>query len=161
MNRAALASKAINTARAVAAVVIAGGLACGGSPSAPSALSTGSAPPTLPPGASTGIAGHWRGTTAQGASIGFTVSPTGMLTEFSVGYAFNGCAGTVPISDFTLSPTTAAQGFVVSTGSPGAGPFTQVGGLFGPSGHAQGSVLFRDYPGCGTAMSVAWSATRQ
>lgn len=41
------------------------------------------------------------------------------------------------------------------------GPFTSVNGLFTLKTRAEGQASFRDYPGCGTAVGIAWSATKR
>src|SRR5687767_2256068 len=57
--------------------------ACGGdaSPSAPS------------PGTASTLDGQWSGSTSQGRPLTFTVSKS-RVTTMSIGYSFNGCAGT-------------------------------------------------------------------
>ena len=119
--------------------------------------------------------GQWSGTTAQGASIDFTVSSSEALTRIAVGYAFSGCSGTQTFADLnvpTAPNVTCIPGpcsgtlstyrqFAYSSRSDGTGPSTTVNGLFLPGGRAQGLVSFRDYPGCGTAAGVEWTATRR
>lgn len=131
--------------------------------------------PTAPSSSSSLSVGQWAGTTAQGASITFTVSSDEILTTVALGYTFNGCSGTQTFSN--LSVPTAPQvtcipgpcsgtiasyrAFSFSNGSPGSGPVTAVNGLFLLGGQAQGQATFQDYSGCGTAAGVAWSATRR
>ena len=119
--------------------------------------------------------GQWSGTTAQGAAITFVVSADEILTTISVGYNFNGCSGTQVFSNLNVStapditcipgPCSGAissyRSLAYSTGARGSGPTTTLNGLFLPGGRAQGVVTFRDYPGCGTAASVEWMATRR
>jgi len=130
--------------------------------------------PTSPSASSLSV-GQWSGTTAQGASIAFTVSSDEALTTIAVGYTFNGCSGTQTFADLnvpTAPDVTCIPGpcsgtnstyraFAYSSGSRGTGPSTTVNGLFLPGGRAQGQVSFRDYPGCGTAAGVEWTATRR
>jgi hypothetical protein len=135
--------------------------ACGSGPASPSASSLS--------------VGQWSGATAQGASIAFTVSSDEALTTISVGYNFSGCSGSQTFTDLNV-PTapnvtcipgpcsgtiSTYRAFAYSSGSLGTGPSTTVNGLFLPGGRAQGQVSFRDYPGCGTAAGVEWTATRR
>lgn len=130
--------------------------------------------PTSPSASSLSV-GQWSGTTAQGTSITFTVSSDEALTAIDVGYIFNGCSGTQTFSNLNV-PTapnvtcipgpcsgtiSTYRAFAYSSGSVGPGPSTTVNGLFLPGGRAQGQVSFRDYPGCGTAVGVEWTATRR
>jgi len=119
--------------------------------------------------------GQWSGTTAQGASIAFTVSSNEVLTKIAVGYAFNGCSGTQTFADLnvpTAPDVTCIPGpcsgtvstyraFAYTSRSVGTEPSTTVNGLFLPGGRAQGLLSFRDFPGCGTAAGVEWTATRR
>ena len=119
--------------------------------------------------------GQWTGTTAQGAAIAFSVSSDEALTTISVGYNFNDCSGTQVFSSLSVPtapnvtcipgpcPDTLSsyRSFFYSNGTRGAGPATTVNGLFLPGGRAQGMVSFLDYPGCGTATSVEWTALRR
>ena len=135
-------------------------IACGGSPAAPS------------PSSSLSV-GQWSGTTAQGAAIAFSVSSDEYLTTISVGYNFNGCFGTQVFSNLQVPtapnvicipgpcPDTSYRSLHYSGGIRGAGPVTTVNGVFLPGGRAEGVVSFQDYPGCGTAASVEWTATRR
>ena len=119
--------------------------------------------------------GQWNGTTAQGAPIAFTVSTDEALTELAVGYNFNGCSGTQTFSNLSVSTkpdVTCVPGpcsgtlsshrqFAYSSGRVATEPNTTVIGLFLPGNLAQGQASFRDYPGCGTATGVEWTATRR
>ena len=145
--------------QATLASLIAG--ACSGSPASP-------APSSL-------SVGQWAGTTAQGAAISFEVSSSETLTTMSVSYSFNGCSGTRAFANVNVStvpsvicipgpcpgPTPSSRTFAFSEGTPGSNPVTMVNGLFMPGGRAQGIASFRDYPGCGTADRVDWTATRR
>ena len=118
--------------------------------------------------------GRWIGTTAQGATIAFVVSTAEVLTDLSVGYNFNGCSGTKTFSNLSVrtastvicnpgpcdAMTLAYRSFEYFDVTSGSGPTTAVIGLFLSDGRAQGIVSFRDYPSCGTAASVEWSASR-
>ncbi len=128
---------------------------------------------TTSPTRSSLSAGDWSGTTAQGTSITFTVSSEEMLTTLAVGYRFNGCSGTQTFSN--LNAATAPE--VTCIPGPCSGPVssyraisfssrsetgsTTVNGVFLPGNRAQGVVSFQDYPVCGTAVGVEWTATRR
>ena len=141
------------------AAVFASGCANGPASPSPSSLSVG----------------QWSGSTDQGMPITFTVSSDEVLTTLVVGYSFNSCSGTQTFSDLNV-PTrpdvvcipgpcsgtiSTYRAFAYSSGSVGTGPSTAVNGLFLLGGRAQGQASFRDYPGCGTAAGVAWTATRR
>lgn len=118
--------------------------------------------------------GQWVGTTAHGTPITFTVSPDEKVTAITVGYSFNGCSGTQTYPDLSLETIrtvicvpgpcapdlSSFRSFSYSAGSAG-GPFTLVNGIFPSLTRAEGSVGFRDYPGCGSAIGIAWTATRR
>ena len=120
-------------------------------------------------------AGQWAGTTAQGESIAFTISSDQLVTAITLGYAFNGCTGLQTYSNLSLSivpQVTCVPGpcpssvssyrqFSYQTGGAAQEPMTQVNGILFSGGSAQGSANFRDYPGCGTVVGVAWSATKR
>jgi hypothetical protein len=129
----------------------------------------------VPSGASSLSAGEWHGTTAQGMPIAFTVSADETITTITLGYDFNGCSGSHTFSDL-LVPTrpdvtcipgpcsgalTTYRAFGYSSGSPAAGAYTQINGLFLPGGQARGQVVFSAYPSCGTAPPVEWTATKR
>ena len=125
--------------------------------------------------AAAGHAGQWSGTTSQGATIAFVVSADEMVTTLTVGHAFNGCSASETFSNLTLptapnvtcipgpcDPSLASyRAFNYSSRGPIEGPSTTVNGLFMSSTSAQGSAGFRDFPGCGSAIGVAWTATRR
>lgn len=118
--------------------------------------------------------GEWNGTTSQGTPISFVVAPNETVTTITVGYAFNGCSGSHTFADLSVptapnltcipGPCSGIQesyrAFGYSAGSP-SGPFTQLNGLFLPGDQAKGQAVFRDYPSCGTAPAVEWTATRR
>lgn len=128
--------------------------------------------PAVP--SATGYAGQWSGTTGQGKPIAFTVSPDEAVTTITVGYDFNGCSGSQTFSNLTVSiapnvmcipgPCPASlssyRAFSYPSGNPIDGPSTDLNGLFVSTARAEGLVNFRNYPGCGSAPGVAWSATR-
>jgi hypothetical protein len=119
--------------------------------------------------------GRWNGTTAHGAPITLTVNADETLTEFAVGYSFNGCSGTQAFSNLNISTkpdVTCVPGpcsgtvssyrqFAYSSGRAPTEPNIFVVGLFLPGDRAQGQVSFQNYPGCGTATGVEWTATRR
>ncbi|HVG55295.1 MAG TPA: hypothetical protein VM846_12740 [Vicinamibacterales bacterium] len=128
------------------------------------------------PSSSSLSVGQWNGTTAQGAPIAFTVSPDEILTTLSVGYSFNGCTGTQTFSNLNVSTkpdvtcipgpctgTTASfREFAYLSGDrAGTEPSTGVIGLFLAGNQASGQAHFSNYPGCGTATGVPWTATRR
>jgi hypothetical protein len=118
--------------------------------------------------------GEWSGTTSQGAPISFVVSPNETVTAITLGYDFNGCSGSHTFADLNVptapnltcipGPCSGIQesyrAFGYSTGSA-SGPYTQLNGLFLPGNQAKGQAVFRDYPSCGTAPAVEWTATRR
>ena len=53
------------------------------------------------------------------------------------------------------------RAFSYSDGPRGTGPSTSINGLFLPGNLAQGQAGFLDYPGCGSASGVTWSAARR
>ena len=127
--------------------------------------------PTTPSSAT--LDGQWSGTTSQGTPITFTVSSDQKVTDITVGYSFNGCSGVQTFSNLNLEtapmvtcipgpcPITVSsyRAFSYSTRSID-GPSTTVNGLFTLPTRAEGQVAFRDYPGCGTAVGIGWSATK-
>jgi hypothetical protein len=146
-----------------AAVVIVSCLqaaACGGSPTA--------ATPA-------GYAGQWSGTTMQGRPIAFTIDADEVVTSITLGHDFNGCSGSQTFSNLRLaiapnvtcipgpcSPSLQSyRAFSFGSGDRLEGPSTQINGLFPSQTHAEGAVYFRDFPGCGSALAVGWTATRR
>ena len=119
--------------------------------------------------------GQWNGTTAQGAPIAFSVSSDEVLTELVVGYSFNGCSGSQTFANLNVStkpdvtcipgpcPGTVSshRQFAYSSGRAATEPNTTVFGLFSPGNQAQGQASFQNYPDCGTAAGVEWTATRR
>jgi hypothetical protein len=134
---------------------------CGSSPTAPSARAAN-------------YAGEWSGTTAQGRPITFTVSGDAKVTSIVVGYSFNGCSGSQTFSNLNLETAAMVEcipgpcpaslstfrSFSHLTGSID-GPMTTVNGLLYSTTTAEGAVGFRNYPGCGTALGIAWTATKR
>lgn len=119
--------------------------------------------------------GQWSGTTSQGTPISFTVSPAETVETITVGYNFNGCSGFHTFDDVSIrtapdlhcipgpcSGTSASyRAFGYSAGSSPGGPRTQINGIFLPGDRAQGQLSFFDYPACGSASGVTWTATRR
>jgi hypothetical protein len=136
------------------------------------AAACGSNSPSGP--SSTSYRGEWAGTTSQGSPISFSISPDEKVTSITVGYNFNGCSGSQTFSNLSLDiapnvmcipgPCSADvlsyRAFGFATGSL-QGPSTSVTGLFPSLTTAQGVAGFREYPGCGTASSVPWTAIRR
>jgi hypothetical protein len=134
--------------------------ACGGSPTVP---------------ASTGYAGLWSGTTAQGTPITFTISTEENVTTISIAHNFNGCSGSQTFSNLSLpiapeihcipGPCSPSQmsyrQLTYSTGDRVNGPSFTIAGIFPSTSHAEGAMAFQNYPGCGSATGVPWSATRR
>lgn len=135
------------------------GAACGGFPTSPSTFSFS--------------AGEWSGTTAQGRPISFEVSSTEILTKLSVSFSFNGCAGVKTFTNLNVStvstvgcldgscPSSPLRKFDFSDEGSASSGVTRVNAQFRPGGQAFGIVDFRDYPGCGSALGVSWTATRK
>jgi hypothetical protein len=133
------------------------------------ACSSGTAP------TSTGYAGQWSGTTAQGRSITFTISPDETVTTITVAHDFNGCSGSQTFSNLSLSiapnvmcipgpcaPSIASyRAFGYTSGDRIEGPSTGINALFPSPNRAEGTVSFRNYPGCGSVIGIAWSAARR
>jgi hypothetical protein len=107
--------------------------------------------------------------------IAFTVAPDETVTTITLGYAFNGCSGSHIFSDLNV-PTasnvtcipgpctgvlTSYRAFSYVEGAVIGGPSTQINGVFLPGDQARGQVVFRDYPSCGTANPVEWTATKR
>lgn len=126
------------------------------------------------PGA-TGYAGQWSGTTVQGRPIAFTVSPDETVTSITLGHDFNGCSGSQTFSPLSLSiapnvvcipgPCSPAlssyRAFGFASGDRIAGPSTDVNAVLLSMTRAEGTVNFRSYPVCGSAIGVAWTVTRR
>jgi len=140
------------------------------------ALVSGCSYPVLPfTGGGSLSVGEWSGTTSQGMPIAFVVSPNETVTAITVGYAFNDCSGSQTFADLTV-PTApnltcipgpcsgieaSYRAFGYTAGSPASGPMTQLNGLFLPGNQAKGQASFHNYPSCGTAIAVEWTATRR
>jgi hypothetical protein len=131
--------------------------------------------PLMPSFGATSLSvGEWSGTTSQGTPITFTVAPDERVTTITLGYDFNGCAGSLTFSDLSVPtapdltcipgpcsgvPNT-YRSFGYTAGSV-AGPMTQVNGLFLPRNEAKGQAIFRNYAGCGDLITTEWTATRR
>src|SRR5688572_15405045 len=140
------------------------------------ALAIACSGPSTPSGVASSLSvGQWNGITSQGMPIAFTVSPDETLTTITIGYSFNGCSGSQTFANLSIrtapelicvpGPCTGAvtsyRAFGYSDGSRVSGPNTTVNGLFLLGNRAEGQARFVDYPGCGTATGVTWSATRR
>lgn len=122
-----------------------------------------------------GYAGSWSGTTAQGMPISFTISAEEAVTTLTVGHAFNGCSASQTFSSLSLriapmvscipgpcpASVTSFRSFDYAAGNSFSEPSIDVHGLFPSAARAEGTVNFRNYPGCGTAIGVSWTATRR
>ncbi|HET7131985.1 MAG TPA: hypothetical protein VFJ95_07035 [Gammaproteobacteria bacterium] len=119
--------------------------------------------------------GEWAGTTSQGQPIAFTVSEDERVTAITVGYDFNGCAGSKIFADISVPAApqvtcipgpcsgvvSSYRAFGHTNGAVGSGPVTQVNGLFLPGNEARGQVTFADYPSCGVTPPAEWTARRR
>lgn len=108
--------------------------------------------------------------------IAFTVSAEERVTSIAFGYRFNGCEGSKTYSNLSLETVpqvicvpgpcgdrlSSYRRFNYGEGHPLEGSSTIVNGLFVVNGaRAEGPINFRNYPDCGTAMGVGWTASRQ
>jgi hypothetical protein len=124
-----------------------------------------------------GVAGQWSGTTDQGRPITFTVTADDKVTSISLGYNFNGCSGSQTYSNLSIDikPTvtcipgpcppglTSYRSLQHGDGDFIQGPYTQISGFLAEiQGNftAEGAASFRNYPGCGSAVT-AWRASRR
>lgn len=137
------------------------------------ALMSGCGNPSGPSGDS--YEGQWTGTTAQGKAVTFTISPDENVTAITIGYEFNGCSGTQTFSSLSLSiapqvqcipapcsnQLTSYRAFSYLSGNPVEGPATSLNAVFTSAGRVEGLAHFHLFPGCGSAMSVMWSATKR
>ena len=126
-----------------------------------------------PGGPSSGYAGEWAGTTAQGTTIAFTISENERVTAISVGYNFGGCSGAESFSNLDLPiapdvtcipepcPPNISSFRRLSYSSGRDGPSVTINGVFGSQTRAEGIVAFRDYPACGSAIGTPWTAMRR
>lgn len=118
------------------------------------------------------FAGTWTGTTSQGGSISFTVSPAQRVVMVRSEYRLNGCVGTALLTDvaFEIAKPQLAPGSPTSGGpfdNPSFGSASQgldqpnyfaVGGTFVSSTQAIGTLVFGQYAGCGSG-SATWQAS--
>ena len=119
--------------------------------------------------------GQWTGTTAQGKTVTFTISSDETVTTLTVGHEFNGCSGTQTFSSLSVSIAPQVQcipapcsnqllsyrAFSYLAGNPLDGPATSVNAVFMSDERVEGLVNFSQFPGCGSAMGVTWSATKR
>ena len=131
--------------------------------------------PSSPSASEANYAGQWSGTTAQGRPVTFTISPDQNVTTLTVGHEFNGCSGSQTFSSISVSIVPQVQcipapcsnqlmsyrAFHYSVGTSLDGPGTSLNAVFIAADRAEGLVHFRSFPGCGSALSVAWSATKR
>jgi hypothetical protein len=132
--------------------------------------------PTRPsPSARSLSIGQWGGTTSQGMPIAFSVSSDEKVTTITIGYSFNGCTGSETFSGLDVptapdiicipGPCSGAissyRALHFSSSGPIDGPRTAVNGLFVSAQRAEGQAGFFNYPGCGSASGVGWTATRR
>jgi hypothetical protein len=109
------------------------------------------------------FSGDWAGTTSQGRSITFTVSPGLVITRLSVDYAFGGCTGSLNVSpNVALLNTSGAAAAVVTYTPPGptGSTPTVVRFLFPSFATANGSVDFGDFSTCGSS-TATWTASKR
>ena len=107
--------------------------------------------------------------------IAFTISPSETVTSMTVAYDFNGCSGsqTFPGLSLNIAPNvqcipgpcppavSSYRGFGYASGDRIEGPSTSLNAVFLSNTTAQGLVNFRNFPGCGDATGVAWTAARR
>ena len=124
---------------------------------------------------STTLEGQWSGTTGQGTPIGFIVSADQKVTGITIGHRFGGCAGTQTFDNLNLETApnvicvpgpcapslTSYRSFNYSTGRTLEEPSTSVNALFITTGSAEGQVGFRNFPDCGSATGVSWTAAKR
>jgi hypothetical protein len=142
---------------------------------ASSTLLGGCQGPTSPAEAPTLSIAQWSGTTAQGMPIDFSVSSDEKVTTITIGYNFSACSGSQTFSGLDLrtapdvtcipGPCSGAissyRAFGYASSGPIDGPRTAINGLFVSANRAEGQASFFNYPGCGTASGVGWTATKR
>jgi hypothetical protein len=131
--------------------------------------------PSSPSASQANYEGQWSGTTAQGRPVTFTISSDQNVTTLTVGHEFNGCSGSQTFSSISVSIVPQLQcipapcsnqlmsyrAFHYSVGTSLEGPGTTVNAVFISADRAEGLISFRGFPGCGSALSVAFSATKR
>ncbi len=119
--------------------------------------------------------GEWSGTTAQGRPVAFTISSAQAVTTITLGHDFNGCSGSQTFSSLalTISPTvqcipgpcspalSSYRAFSYASGDRITGPSTEINAVFVSRDRVEGTANFRNFPVCGSAIGVPWSATRR
>jgi hypothetical protein len=107
--------------------------------------------------------------------MAFTISADEVVTAITFGYAFNGCRGSQTFANLSLpiapqvtcipgpcsGPVSAYRAFSYQAGNSIQEPMTQVVGMLSAGANAQGTINFREYTACGSAIGVAWSATKR
>ena len=118
------------------------------------ALMSGCGNPSGPSGDS--YEGQWTGTTAQGKTVTFTISPDENVTAITIGYEFNGCSGTQTFSSLSLSiapqvqcipapcsnQLTSYRAFGYLSGNPVEGPATSLNAVFTSAGRVKAWRIF-------------------
>ena len=146
------------TISAAATIALAGGVGCStGSPTNSTSLGT---PATL--------AGTWSGTTFQSRSISFAVSSANRVTDLSLGYQIDACAGiasfaNLDIAVFDVSGTGGSAFAFGQTVSDRPDVGVGVQGFWMPDGSVRGTLIVYGKPSCGTSEAVAgpFQATRR
>ena len=104
--------------------------------------------------------GQWTGTTAQGKTVTFTISPDENVTAITVGHEFNGCSGTQTFSSLSLSIAPQVQcipapcsnqlmsyrAFSYQSGNPVEGPATSLNAVFTSAGQGGRTGEFPSVP---------------
>jgi hypothetical protein len=143
--------------RAAATIALIGSISCSGGSTSPTPTSTAG-----------GLAGTWSGTTFQGRSIAFTISPANQLTALTVGYEIDTCSGVASFTNLA-SPLFPVPGTTtMAFGHGGTLPdrsevSVSVQGYSLPDNTVAGTVAVFGRPTCGTSESVAglFHATRR
>ena len=131
--------------------------------------------PSGPSGSQANYEGQWSGTTAQGRPITFTISSDQNVTTLTIGHEFNGCSGSQTFSSISVSILPQVQcipapcsnqlmsyrAFHYSVGNSLDEQGTSLNAVFLSTDRVEGLVHFRNFTGCGNALSVPWSATRR
>ena len=131
--------------------------------------------PSSPSASQANYEGQWSGTTAQGRPVTFTISPDQNVTTLTIGHEFNGCSGSQTFSSINVSIVPQVQcvpapcsnqllsyrAFNYSVGNSLDGQGTSLNAVFLSADRAEGLIHFRNFPGCGNALSVPFSATKR
>jgi hypothetical protein len=131
--------------------------------------------PSGPSASQANYEGQWSGTTAQGKAVTFTISADQNVTTLTVGHEFNGCSGSQTFSSISVSIVPQVQcipapcsnqlmsyrAFHYSVGTSLDDQGTSVNAVFISTDRVEGLVHFRNFSGCGNALSVPWSARKR